>query len=301
MNNQEAYFLWQDLLTQATGQAFNVKQVQPLGGGCINQAAQLVGDDGRVFFVKFNTPDQAPVFGAEARGLKALQQASGLRVPDVVVSGSDANQSCLLLEFIEFQPLSGGAAGRFGELLAEQHASRADQFGWQENNWIGETPQPNGWSSSWVDFWREQRLGYQIKLAEARGCSSALVDDLQKLQAALPAFFSDYQPRPSLVHGDLWSGNWAADEQGRPVIFDPAVYYGDREVDLAMTELFGGAGEDFYAAYQAAWPLDAGYPVRKQLYNLYHLLNHFNLFGGGYAQQAHQTARRLLAEVENSS
>lgn len=296
MPTSEAALLWQDLLTQATGQPFRIHQQVPLGGGCINQAARLVGDDGRVFFVKFNTPDQAPIFAAEARGLQALQQASGLRVPEVIAQGSDAEQACLLLEFIDFQPL-GASAGRFGELLAEQHACIADDFGWDADNWIGETPQPNTRRATWVDFWRDQRLGHQLQLARARGCSSALLDELEQLQALIPAFFTDYQPLPSLVHGDLWSGNWAADAQGRPAVFDPAVYYGDREVDLAMTELFGGLGEAFYASYQSVWPLDAGYSVRKRLYNLYHLLNHLHLFGGGYAHQAQDCVRWLLAQV----
>ncbi|WP_404419253.1 fructosamine kinase family protein [Marinospirillum sp.] len=295
MADHNAYCLWQDLLTQATGQRFVVQQVQPLGGGCINQAAKLLGRDGRVFFVKSNNADQAPVLAAEARALQALQQASGLRVPEVMAWGSDEDQACLLLEALDLQPLK--AAGQFGELLAEQHATQSEAFGWHEDNWIGETPQPNRWRSGWVNFWREERLGYQMKRAVANKAPTALLTDLEKLQDVLPAFFSTYQPVPSLVHGDLWSGNWAADEQGRPVVFDPAVYYGDREVDLAMTELFGGPGEAFYAAYESVWPLDAGYPLRKQLYNLYHLLNHFNMFGGGYDRQAHQTVRRLLAEV----
>lgn len=166
----------------------------------------------------------------------------------------------------------------------------ANQFGFAQDNFIGTTRQPNARKADWIDFWREQRLGFQLQLAAKDGHGGQLQSLGEKLLDALPAFFAGYTPLPSLLHGDLWSGNHAFLPDGTPAVFDPAVYYGDRECDLAMTELFGGYPADFYAAYRAAWPLDAGYARRRDLYNL----NHANLFGGGYVRQAEQMMRVLL-------
>jgi fructosamine-3-kinase len=185
----------------------------------------------------------------------------------------------------------------FGEQLAAMHQYSKDQFGWHRDNTIGSTHQPNKWNSNWIDFWRDQRLGFQLKLAARNGASRRLINKGEQLQDNLEGFFSDYQPVASLLHGDLWSGNYSITAEGDPVIFDPAVYYGDREADIAMTELFGGFGQDFYSAYNNVWPLDDGYKIRKTFYNLYHILNHFNLFGGGYASQAEGMLERLLVEV----
>jgi fructosamine-3-kinase len=148
-----------------------------------------------------------------------------------------------------------------------------------------------------VEFWREHRLGYQLGLAEQRGGPANLLRKGEQLMQLVPNLFTDYQPRPSLLHGDLWSGNYAVTREGDPIIFDPAVYFGDREADLAMTELFGGFSRRFYQAYNEAWPLDKGYQVRKTFYNLYHILNHFNMFGGGYGGQAERMTEQLLNEL----
>jgi protein-ribulosamine 3-kinase len=172
------------------------------------------------------------------------------------------------------------------------------RFGFAQNNFIGTTPQPNAWKDNWPDFWREHRLGFQLRLAAQNGYGGQLQSLGEKLSDALPAFFAGYTPQPSLLHGDLWSGNHAYLQDGTPTIFDPATYYGDRECDIAMTELFGGYPADFYAAYRAAYPLDAGYATRRDLYNLYHILNHANLFGGGYARQAEQMMLRLLRNLD---
>jgi fructosamine-3-kinase len=177
------------------------------------------------------------------------------------------------------------------------HRVTGRSFGWRRDNTIGSTPQPNTPGNDWIAFWREQRLGFQLRLAERNGLSSALQAKGERLLERLEAFFRGYAPAPSLLHGDLWGGNHGYTVSGEPVVFDPAVYYGDREADLAMTELFGGFGAGFYAAYKEVWPLDSGYAVRKQLYNLYHVLNHANLFGGGYASQAEAMMERLLAEA----
>jgi fructosamine-3-kinase len=173
----------------------------------------------------------------------------------------------------------------------------ADQFGWHRDNTIGSTPQPNRRNRDWAQFWAGQRLDFQLRMAAANDAGARLVARGERLLEALPALLERHRPPASLLHGDLWSGNYAYTRDGEPAIFDPATYYGDRETDLAMTELFGGFPREFYAAYQSAWPLDAGYATRKRLYNLYHVLNHFNLFGGGYLAQAQGLIDGLLSEV----
>ncbi|MCG5534620.1 fructosamine kinase family protein [Ectothiorhodospira mobilis] len=288
--------LWQTLseaITQATGSPFTPADRRAAGGGCINEATVLQGTDGRRFFVKLNRPELAEMFAAEAEGLHALREPGAIRVPEPLCHGTAAGRAYLVMEHI---PLGGPRdARRFGEQLARLHQCTRERFGWHRDNTIGSTPQINTWESDWVTFWRQHRLGYQLERARRQGGGRGLVQAVEALMEVLPAFFDGYTPRPSLLHGDLWGGNQDADAQGNPVIFDPAVYFGDREADVAMTELFGGFGPDFYAAYDAVWPRDPGYRVRRDLYNLYHLLNHFNLFGGGYAGQSERLARRLLA------
>jgi protein-ribulosamine 3-kinase len=281
------------LISKATGTPFRLDHERMAGGGCINQASVITGADGRRFFVKFNVPHLADMFAAEAEGLTALAEAGAIRVPAPVCHGTDGSRSFLVMELLKL----GGRldAATFGEQLARMHRHTADRFGWHRDNTIGATPQLNAWRDDWIDFWREQRLGHQIELAARRGSGSSLQEAVRAVIDALPAFFDGYRPVPSVLHGDLWSGNWDADREGNPVIYDPAVYFGDRETDLAMTELFGGPGSRFHDAYHDTWPIDPGYGVRKDLYNLYHLLNHFNLFGGGYAGQSERLAQRLIA------
>ena len=291
---------WQVLAQQisvVTGEPFEVQTQAALGGGCINDAYQLCGS-GRDYFVKFNHPSKLGMFAAEAAGLRQLAHAKAVRVPTPVAYGIAGNRAYLVMEYLD---LSGRgerhAAVRLGEQLAKLHSHCQDHFGWEQDNTLGSTLQPNHWCDDWATFWQEYRLGHQLALAKHNGISSRVLRKGESLQDALPTLFSDYRPRASVLHGDLWGGNWGVTPAGEPVIFDPAVYFGDRETDLAMTELFGGFGPDFYAAYQACWPLDPGYKVRKTLYNLYHILNHFNLFGGGYASQAEGMLDKLLAEL----
>jgi fructosamine-3-kinase len=235
------------------------------------------------------------MFAAEAEGLDELAASGTIRVPRPICHGVADGQAYLVLEALELG--GSGAMEAFGAQLAAMHRHTGERFGWHRDNTIGSTLQPNDRESDWVTFWRARRLGFQLEQAAGNGCSRALLSGGEELMERLPALFTDYRPAPSLLHGDLWGGNYAVTSGGEPVIFDPAVYYGDREADLAMTELFGGFGTRFYAAYNAAWPLDPGYPVRKTLYNLYHVLNHFNMFGGGYAGQAESMVGRLLAEL----
>ena len=235
------------------------------------------------------------MFTAESAGLEAIAATRTVRVPQPIIHGTAGQHAFLVLEYLDLN--GSGNAHLLGEQLAALHRCSSSQFGFYLDNTLGETPQPNGWSSDWISFWREQRLGFQLDLAMRNGCGGKLREMKQRLMEKLPEFFDGYRPAPSLLHGDLWGGNHAYTVDGAPVIFDPAPYYGDRETDLAMTELFGGFDKEFYAAYRAAWPLDAGYSKRKILYNLYHILNHANLFGGGYTRQAEEMMQELLAEV----
>ena len=280
------------VISAATGKAFAVRSTRALGGGSINRAWLLQGDE-QAYFVKTHAHGGA-LFEAEAAALDALANAGAVRVPRPLAQGTIGEQAFLVLEYLPLQ--ARGDAVRLGRGLAALHRASAARFGWPQDNFIGRTPQPNAWMADWTAFWRDRRLGHQIELARARG-ERRLVAAGEKLIDRLPALLAAYTPLPSLLHGDLWSGNYGYAESGEPVIFDPAAYYGDREADLAMTELFGGFPADFYAAYREAWPLDPGYRMRKTLYNLYHVLNHDHLFGGGYGAQAQAMMDKLLAEL----
>lgn len=283
-------------ITDATGERFNPKAPQNLVGGCINQTYRL-SDDKRQYFVKRNQAHLLDMFAAEAEGLAEIDATNCIAVPKVICYGTTGQYAYLVLSWF------GSATGKpvtmanFGKQLAALHRHEKPQFGWHRNNTIGATPQNNTWQSDWITFWQQQRLGYQLKLAANKGYGGALQQLGKQLLAKVPIFFSNYQAHPSLLHGDLWAGNYAINQHGKTIIFDPAVYYGDREVDIAMTELFGRFPSDFYAAYQAAYPLDAGYSVRKQLYNLYHILNHLNLFGGTYQAQSLRMIEQLLMQA----
>jgi protein-ribulosamine 3-kinase len=283
-----------DAITTATGKPFKIEHRASLGGGCINSAFRIEGSGGR-YFVKLNTADKEEMFAAEAAGLTEIARTGAIRVPRPVCHGAGRGSSWLVLEFIALRSAGHGGMRALGEQFAALHRTHAGRFGWHRDNTIGDTPQRNAWSDDWVAFWREHRLGYQLRLAARNGYAGRLQRDGERLMETLPAFFGIYLPQPALLHGDLWSGNAAFSDNGEPVIFDPAVYYGDREADLAMTELFGGFSAEFYAAYRDAFPLDAGYAVRKDLYNLYHVLNHLNLFGGGYLAQAEHLIGSLLS------
>ncbi|SEQ78392.1 Fructosamine-3-kinase [Nitrosomonas sp. Nm51] len=283
-------------ITEATQQPFEPKKTITVGGGCINQAF-CVADDKRRFFVKINHADGLPMFEAEAAGLYEIGQTNTLRAPQAVCWGKDARNAWLVLDYLELNQRGSGNVKELGARLAAMHRVHARQFGWVRDNTIGSTPQINAQDPYWVSFWRIQRLGYQLKLAERNGHHGKLLTLGERLLEDCDQFFTDYTPAPSLLHGDLWSGNFSYDNTGQPVVFDPAVYYGDREADIAMTELFGGFSREFYSAYRHEYPLDSGYNSRRVLYNLYHILNHLNLFGGGYRQQAEQMMDSLLAEI----
>ena len=279
-------------ISDAAG-AFRLERATPAAGGCIHRSYVLEGG-GRRFFSKINERSQSDSFAAESDGLEALA-AAGLRVPAPLGRGETQKDAFLVLEYLELR--ENGDYSALGRALAAVHSVRREDYGWHRDNYIGATPQLNRRSSSWTDFWREARLIPQLELAGKNGLGKALSRKGEQLAAALPQLLAGHAPPASLLHGDLWSGNAGFLAQGAPVLFDPAVYFGDREADLAMTELFGGFPQDFYSAYAEAAPLDQAYAARKTLYNLYHVLNHANLFGGGYAMQAERMIDRLLAEA----
>ena len=283
-----------EAIARATGHVFGAPALTPVGGGDSHQAFNIC-DGQRRYFVKTNHADCLAIFEAEAVALHALDASRSVRVPLPVCLGAAAGQAFLVLEHLDLH--GSGDAALLGEQLAQLHREPHRRFGWSHDNWIGRSPQPNGWQDDWIAFWCEQRLGFQLQLAAQNGFGGALQRDGEQLLARLEGLFDGYVPVPSLLHGDLWGGNHGFLADGTPVVFDPALYVGDRECDLAMSELFGGFAADFYAAYRASWPLDAGYAMRKTLYNLYHILNHANLFGGGYAAQAARMTAALLAHI----
>jgi protein-ribulosamine 3-kinase len=255
-----------------------------IGGGNFSEAWQLQATDGPLF-LKTATKESFDMLDAEACGLRELAKAQAIRVPNVYAVVDYEDGALLALEWLELSAPSAGTARILGRQLAALHRYTHREYGWYRDNTIGSTPQHNSSSDSWLDFYREHRLQYQLRLACEKGFGCVLQAAGQKLLDNLDALFADDAPAASILHGDLWGGNWSA-VNGQPVIYDPAVYYGDRETDLAMTRLFGGFSPDFYAAYSESWPLNDGHERRVGLYQLYHVLNHLNLFGGGYLGQA---------------
>lgn len=281
-------------LGSALGRAVDPMPAAEVHGGCINRCWRWETTAGPVF-VKQAAADHLGMLEAERHGLAELGDAGAMRVPAPLAVGSCAEGSFLALEWIDLGTGTSAAGERLGLQLAALHRHRANRYGLDRDNAIGSTPQPNGWSNDWTVFLRERRLGFQLDLAESNGYGGRLQERGRRLLELIDVFFATYQPGPSLLHGDLWGGNWGVDPSGAPVIYDPAVYYGDREADIAMTRLFGGFGSRFYSAYVAAWPLDQAAGTRRDLYNLYHVLNHLNLFGGSYRAQAESMVDRLLA------
>ncbi|MFZ9215927.1 MAG: fructosamine kinase family protein [Vulcanococcus sp.] len=290
-------------IKQQTGA--ELARLSPVGGGCIHSAWRLELQDGRVCFAKTNQADLLPVLEAEADGLRALRQTLDaprpLQIPEPLALGLAGREAVLLLSWLELQssPQRGSqhdsAWGELGAGLAQLHRSSLrggdERFGWGQDNFLGSALQPNRWNGSWADFFCQERLGHQLRWAARSGRSLPQGEALLKEAAG---WLADHKPEPCLVHGDLWSGNAGQLRDGGGAIFDPAVYRGDREVDLAMAQLFGGFPASFFAGYQRCWPLPPGHQQRVELYNLYHLLNHANLFGGSYWQQSAACIQSLL-------
>jgi fructosamine-3-kinase len=262
-----------------------------VSGGDISAAWQLATDCGHLF-LKTGPVEFLDMYAAEADGLRALADAGAVRVPTVAGFGQTGSDAYLALEWLDLGRPGLEAEGLLGYQLALQHRRSSDRFGWHRDNMIGTTPQLNDQDDDWLRFFRDRRLLIQLQLAESNGFGGELLQEGARLAKNFERIFGGYKPEPSLLHGDLWSGNWSTVD-AVPVIFDPAVHYGDRESDLAMTRLFGGFGSEFYRAYQEAWPLAEGHEKRVALYQLYHVLNHLNMFGGSYLTRALGLIREL--------
>ena len=270
---------------------------QELAAGRTRRALRLDTADGPLF-IKLLPADRAAVFLAEADGLGLLTQTGCFRVPAVRAQGSDDRHAWLVLEWLDLHPVATHDEGqRFGEALAALHAVHGPHYGLNRDNWLGDSQQENGSSESWPLFFARKRLLPQLSTAVAGGLHGPLVHDVEGIITRIAALFLDYRPAASLLHGDLWHGNAGIDGEGRPAVFDPAVHYGDREADFAMAELFGGFPVSMYAAYVRRTPLHHNAPARRSLYRLYHLLNHYNLFGASYLREAERTAAKLLSEL----
>ena len=296
-------------LQQQLGEEGPVELVaqRPVGGGCSHRAWQLELADGQHWFLKSNRAEALPLLLAEAEGLRALARWARppLLVPEPLGVGLLAGQALLLLPWLVLDRTSSssgsGAGGDswfgFGAGLAALHRASAEagasdgRFGWSRDNVIGSSPQINGWNSDWARFFVDCRLAPQLRWATQQGLK---LRGAQRLLELVPDWLAAHQVKSALVHGDLWGGNGALLAGGGGTLFDPAVYWGDREVDLAMAQLFGGFPRAFFAGYASSWPLEPRSQERVAIYNLYHLLNHANLFGGSYLTQAQSCIENLL-------
>jgi fructosamine-3-kinase len=261
------------------------------GNGSVSVWSLAIGE--ARFFVKVAAPEHADMLSAEIDALAVLRETGAVRVPHVYASATAEDAAFVALEWLDI--VDGGRDAELGRALAALHAVRGPRFGWHRDNHIGMTPQRNAWDDDWAAFFRDRRLAPQLELAANNGYGGRLARDGARLLDAVAALLDGHRPAPSLLHGDLWAGNAARLADGTPVVFDPASYFGDREADLAMTELFGGFGADFYDAYAKAAPLPPGYPQRRTLYNCYHVLNHLNLFGAPYRARAEAMVAELVA------
>ncbi len=280
-------------LSKKTGKTIHIRRVSPVAGGSINSSAKLDTTAG-YFFLKSNDAFKYPsMFEKEVDGLNFLRSANALKVPDVILNGEEGETAYLVLEFIAPNAHSKTFWRDFAYGLATLHKTTGEKFGYTTNNYIGSLTQSNRMHNKWVDFFVEERLEPQIKLAVNSGKLNA--NDVQnfkkvffKLEEIIPV------EQPSSLHGDLWNGNFISDSAGNPCLIDPAVYFGHREMDLAMTKLFGGFEDEFYSAYQEIFPFHPGFYDRVELHNLYPLLVHVNLFGGGYVGQVREIVKRFV-------
>jgi protein-ribulosamine 3-kinase len=285
-----------------------IQEAAEVGGGCINHGARILTDTGASLFLKWNDGAPVAMFSDEADGLRALARAGPLRVPAPIAWSAPPRDdhepdgkptpSWLLIEYVPPGPTTPGVEERLGEGLAAIHSSGgslSDAFGWRRDNWIGSLPQANEPMRSWADFWRDRRIAPQLERAREHGHLADGVFD--RVVDSMDVALADIET-PDLLHGDLWAGNWFASAAEEPVLIDPAVYLGHGEVDLAMSELFGGFGRRFYEAYRAARGVDEAYDdFRRDLYQLYYLLVHVNLFGASYEAGSLRAARRVTGAL----
>jgi len=284
------------LLDSIYGSSIQIKGFTTIGGGCINETQAIDLSNGERVFLKYNPSPPKNFFAAEADGLRLIEKSkNGPSVPRPLGIAPEPNPKFLILEYIESAAPKDGFASRFGHALAGMHRETQEQYGLKYDNFIGKTVQKNNLESDGLVFFREHRIRFQQEFArKSRGLPKSIDKRLDLFCEKLETLLDLKDEKPALLHGDLWSGNYFANCDQMPCIFDPAVYFGLREADLAMTEMFGRMPEEFYSAYQEVFPVQPGYTERKNIYNLYHLLNHYNLFGGSYLEQADQTVKFFL-------
>lgn len=277
------------------------KRCQRLGGGSISDAYLIELSPCGELFVKLNNSDFVTAFELEQDGLDALGAVGEMRVPEAIAVECIDNQALFICEAIKTSPRTSTFFVRFGRQLAEFHrASRAlnttNRFGYHRDNFLGSANQLNAWRDSWLAFFAECRLEFQIRWAEEQGLFTGdLRDMLRRLLGQLPSYLQASTERPVLIHGDLWSGNYLCDLADQPVLVDPACYWADREAEFGMLTWMGGCPREFYDAYNACWPLADGWQQRVKIYRLYHELNHLNLFGSGYQAGCLQTTQEILS------
>lgn len=269
-----------------------IKSSHSIGGGCIANAQKVETVSGKEYFLKSYSGTGSDILRNEANGLKELAAAKAIRIPEVVYHDDEI----LLIEFIPTGSRRSDLSEVFGRQFADMHRFNSDKFGFFENNYIGATPQINTPQiDNWTEFYWEYRLLYQFKLAERNGyVNENFRQAFTDLEKRVPQILEGTEEKPSVLHGDLWGGNYMVDDSGNPVLIDPAVYYGHREADLGMTKLFGGFDNRFYKAYNEAFPLPDNWEYRVDLYKLYHVLNHLNLFGSGYYSQAYSIVKSYI-------
>ncbi len=264
-----------------------IKSFSSLSGGCISDAFKISTENGTSFFLKYNPSASNDMFFKEANGLRELDKSNAIKIPEVL----SVDEDYILLEFIASGNRKKNFFEDFGKSFAEMHKFKSVSFGFYENNYIGSNPQINipdeKEKSDWTAFYLNKRILFQLQLAEKLGNSTdELRKGISKLENKIEDIIGHNSEKPSLLHGDLWVGNYMIDQNGNAVLIDPAAYYGHREADLGMTKLFGGFNSEFYKAYNESFPLEDGFDYRENIYKLYHVLNHLNLFGGGYYSQA---------------
>lgn len=271
------------LLSQHTGEAVRIKKTQPVSGGCVSNALAVHTPQG-VFFAKYNDAQRYPeMFRLEAKGLQLIAETESVNTPTVICCGESQGVSVILLEFIRSSAQGKFFWENFGKALARMHRNTATHFGLSYDNYIGSLHQSNNQQNNWISFFIHERLEKQVQLALKKSLlNTAHARQFEQLCKRLPQLLPAEQP--ALLHGDLWSGNFLTGADGEAVLIDPAVYYGHREAELAFTRLFGGFDIRFYKAYQAEFPLQPGFENRKDIYNLYPVLVHVNLFGASYVQ-----------------
>jgi fructosamine-3-kinase len=271
---------------------FNIIERMRVSGGDINENYQISDGEQR-YFVKINASENLAMFESEQENLTKLRNTRTVLVPEFITLGKTRGNAFIILNYLPTKPLSESPNSfEFGQQLAKLHQIHTQlEYGFDNDNHIGTTVQPNRWHKKWAQFFTDQRIAWQLSLLSEKGIT--LAQDNDALLDSVYYGLKNHNPSPSLLHGDLWNGNVANGPFG-PLCFDPASYYGDRECDIAMTELFGGFDSDFYNGYQSVYPLSDGYKHRKSIYNLYHVLNHCNLFGGHYLVQAEQVIDELL-------